>query len=789
MVARRIDRAYSQLSSDELAHLIGLLGLPADESDLTDVVPLTSAHLIRTAYLAEVIDIAPEALIGRDAELDELTEFCSGPKAYAWWCADAWAGKTALTSWFVTHPPHGLDVVAFFVTGRLVGHADSESFLEVMIEQLTALIPLTDSAVRSTGARKGTWLTLLELAGAHAKERGRGLVVVVDGLDEDEIGSAPLRGHSSIASLLPRHVPPGVHIVVTSRPQPGIPDDVPFGHPLRACRARELRPSDVAADEKRLAGQELRDLLAGDQESVDVVGFITASGGGLTRNDLSELTGRPPHVLDRLLLGVFGRSLSSRALDGSHQEVRAVNKRVYLFTHETLRVTAEEELGSDLAHYRAELDRWVDRFSASGWPDSTPVYCIRGYTRRLIAKGDATRLSALARDTRRHAFLGRVTGTDYAVLSEINAALKILVSYDHPDLGEVAELSVLREIMSRRNNRMPVMLPATWERLGQSEHAEALARAIMEPEARAEAFIALVSAVAHGGDLDRAETLAGTVRHSTGSRSAYGSLVTSIARAGDLDRAEALAKSITGARVQFPKQPSGTAVFQTADPERAEALARSINDIQFHPAVIRALVKSIAEAGDLRRAEALANTIYDHELKPRVLCDLAQAAAQIGDIDRAENLAATITDDDQRGEALLGLVTVIAQAGDLDRAENLAATTTDDHRRGIVLSALSRAVAQAGDVDRAVNLAATITSGYQRGEALAALALAVAQAGDLDRAENLAATITSDRERGEALSNLVTVIAQAGDVDRAENLAATIASDHWRGEALAALGR
>ena len=77
-------------------------------------------QFVRSAYLEQVRDIAPDTLVGRDGELAEWAEFCAGPDAYAWWQAGPWAGKSALASWFVTHPPAGVDVVSFFITGRLV---------------------------------------------------------------------------------------------------------------------------------------------------------------------------------------------------------------------------------------------------------------------------------------------------------------------------------------------------------------------------------------------------------------------------------------------------------------------------------------------------------------------------------------------------------------------------------------------------------------------------------------------------------------------------------------------
>ena len=232
----------------------------------------------------------------------------------------------------------------------------------------------------------------------------------------------PARGRPSIASLLPRRPPAGVRVIVTSRPDPGLPDDVPSGHPLRTCIPRLLPVSWVAEDLARRAKQELRDLLTGDQTGIDVVGYIAASGGGLTRSDLSALTGAPPLKLDPILRGVSGRSLQTRAPADSRDAGADPASRVYLFAHETLRVTAEEQLGAELARYRDGIHDWIGSYAGRGWPDSTPGYAIRGYPGLLTATGDATRLSALARDPRRHAFLLRATGSDYAALAEIRTA-------------------------------------------------------------------------------------------------------------------------------------------------------------------------------------------------------------------------------------------------------------------------------------------------------------------------------------------------------------------------------
>jgi hypothetical protein len=354
----------------------------------------------------------------------DMARFCLEPGRgpYQWWQAEAWAGKTALASWFVTHPPAGVDVVSFFVTGRMAGHADGEAFLDAMIGQLTALVPARSVFPLPAGRRAVTWLSLLASAAEQSEGRGRRLVVVIDGLDEDEAGATPVRGQPSIASLLPRLPPPGTRFIITSRPDPGLPDDLPGRHPLRACRPSQLQASPVAGDAELLARQELRSLFAGDQVGIDTVGFITGSGGGLTRDDLSELTEAAPYKLESILRGVSGRSLHARA----SVDVRAPRDRqgadVYLFGHETLRVAAEEQLGRELSRYRQRINEWVGAYAEAGWPDTTPRYAARAYSRLLVATGNRSRLLALARDRRRHAFLMRATGSDDAALTEIRTA-------------------------------------------------------------------------------------------------------------------------------------------------------------------------------------------------------------------------------------------------------------------------------------------------------------------------------------------------------------------------------
>ncbi|HSV65025.1 MAG TPA: trypsin-like peptidase domain-containing protein [Mycobacteriales bacterium] len=272
LAAARVGRCLDRLAADERARLGELLGLPVNE--LPDVVPRPAGYLVRSAYREQVRDIAPyDGLRDREEELAELTRFCAGDTPYLWWQAGPWAGKSALMSSFVLEPPAGVDVVSFFVTGRLAGQADSDAFTSALLDQLAALRNedvsplLAQPAARDAHRRR-----LLREAAEAAQRAGRRLVLVVDGLDED-INTVPGPGTNSIASLLPRRTPDGLRVIVASRPHPPIPLDVDLDHPLRTCHRRWLDDSPHARAIAPQAKQELSKLLlAGETLQRDVLG-------------------------------------------------------------------------------------------------------------------------------------------------------------------------------------------------------------------------------------------------------------------------------------------------------------------------------------------------------------------------------------------------------------------------------------------------------------------------------------------------------------------------------------
>ncbi|MFF7368686.1 caspase, EACC1-associated type [Streptomyces tricolor] len=290
-------------------------------------------------YLDHIRDVAPATLHDRSTELAELAAFCHGDEPYVRWQGAPWAGKTALLSFFALRPPPAVDVVAFFATLRLPGHADSMAFTDTLIEQLAWLLEeRVPTATLQSGARDLLRRRLLARAAARAQTAGRRLLLLVDGLDEDR---GPQSGLPSIASLLPQRPDEGLRVLAAGRRTP-LPHDVPAGHPLRTCRVRTLgQPSSALREISRAAFDELYAALTASPDHQDVIGLIAASRDGLTKADLARLTDQAPYQLETLLRGGVGRLLTAREGDGS-AEPR------FRFAHEVLRSTAVQQLGPRL---------------------------------------------------------------------------------------------------------------------------------------------------------------------------------------------------------------------------------------------------------------------------------------------------------------------------------------------------------------------------------------------------------------------------------------------------------
>ncbi|MFD7842460.1 hypothetical protein ACFV4K_05945 [Nocardia sp. NPDC059764] len=611
----------------------GRIALAANAAWTGRTEPAALPGIGDTPYRATIRDIAPaEGLSDRDAELTELADFCTGDETYLWWRAGPWAGKTALMSWFALNPPPRVRVVAFFITSRMADQDDHRAFTDAVLEQLSALLPDQAATVASaTGSRDGLRRHMLALAGERAAELGHRIVLLVDGLDED-------RGRTSIASLLPKNPGPGLRVLVSGRPNPGLPLDVPANHPLRHCRRRELGPSAKAFDIRDAAQLELRGILERSDADQQILGLVTAARG-LTRAELEDLTGWPPFRIETILSGVTGRTFRVRTS-------RFGADHVYLLAHETLQREAEATLGRALlAEYRNRFHAWADRFRDRGWPVETPTYLLTRYFSMLRRHGDMVRMTELALDTARHDRLLLLSGSDQIARTEIATVSGVWLEQRDPDLVAVGDLALRRHRLTRRGRDIPAKLPAALAEMGELVRARSLADGLLDPHRRLRARIGVASTQFLRDDPPHNRAVIDSLRESE----------TSVVRDADLAR-------LVDALIAVP------------DIESAELLADEITTPVERVRVLARLIPAWRSIGSHEAIEAAKTEIDRHVVWARTA---------------------------ERDEVLRPAVRAYAALDDHDRVEELSGATESVGVRVVALAAIARSFVSRGDTESA----------------------------------------------------------------------------------------
>jgi tetratricopeptide (TPR) repeat protein len=713
----------------------------------------------RSGYIEQVRDIAPGggavgALRDRDAELAVLTQFCGGSDAYLWLRAGPWAGKSALLSTFVLRPPPQVEVVSFFITGRLAAQSDSSAFTDMLIDQLTAIIGESAPSSLTVAARDAHRRALLRAAAEKLQSEGRRLVLVIDGLDEDR-GGRPGSGLASIASLLPKVCEDSLRIIVASRPDPHLPIDVPADHPLRGrCATGELEVSAHASEVKARASQELQDLLHGDQIHQDILGLIAACGGGLAMSELEELTGMPPYLLDGILGGFFGRTVGSRSDDREKGP-----SRVYLFTHEALRETTIKHLGVTLQKYESRIHGWADKYrqpqgKQPAWPSNTPQYLIRGYVRMLIQNGDTERLAALATDSLRHDCMLNLLGGDSAALAEVRASQQLILAqgdFQATVLIDLARLAHRRGKLEARNSHIPSVLPAIWASIGQPVRAEGLAMSFASPALQSRALAEIVKAFGSLEEYDRSNRTIQQIVEPAERARAQAALVWQSAASGNFERAESIARLITHERLQERAMARVAQALNTAGlKDRAERIFATIIDSNLQERAQRVAVLKLAwDAADPAEEDwSLESTSCSSGCGCEPKCFDAQwgynddqaCDGPLGGCSACESM-----EPGEQAEALSDIALVATRAGRYEHAERIVRNIRSTDDRVWPLTKLAQALAESGNRRQAQKVAEdaeaaarSIVDPVEEVMAYIRFVQALIRVGDKKRAESLA---------------------------------------------------
>ena len=686
------------------------------------------------AHHALARDIAPRELLGRAEERAALLRFCTedtGPNPedrYQLWRGLPWAGKTALASSLVANPPDGVRVAAFFANAQQAGQVDCTAFTDVMLEQLAAIAGEPAPETVSQEGRDRERRLLLDLAAARAAERGEMLLLVVDGLDED-VDAFPGSGRPSIASLLPPGPAANVRVLVTSRQYPDLPLDVPDGHPLRRVAERMLAPSPFAAGVERNAKRELLgELGSGDPAQVSVIGFIVASGGGLTLDDLQVLAAIPKVALARMLQQRFSRvlvALRSTSTGGTS----------YFFAHKTLREAATEYLSPDIPSYRQQLAKWAESYSAHGWPPITPPYLLRPYGRLLLGAADPPALAKMGKDVARYDRMLAASGADHDALTELTEIRRQLATDGRDaDFADLACIALVQDMLRDRNQHIPVGLPALLARVGEVAQAEALAQSITDLKDRGQALAALIE-VSIKENPSRASEQYGLLENlltEIGSREAEDiveQLIGTLISAGHTKFAERVAR-------RFPAQPYRDT--------RAVSLAQI------------AIARADTDPADAVRLLDEAEQIAENSRRPGILCDVALIEVKI-DRERAMRLL------EAAEEAALALDEIVTSDSFHDRRIY--------YPRANALKKLAETMSDAGEVDGAERIAGLLASDSSHREVLARIARS------LNHTDHGAALVMARRfartigDGPDALIWLVTLLRDLGDIDGARTIA------------------
>lgn len=677
-----------------------------------------SAPLRRSRYWSTVRKLrarCPDPA-DRDAELRTLQEFATGSTPYLWLVGEPWAGKTTLAAAFAGDPAPDVITIAFFVS-RSAGSRLAD-YRAALADQLAPLVDEAPAfgAVPTAFDLDDLWQRAVE----RVTSAGRHLMLIVDGLDEDD---HLLHRESSIAAQLPEYMPPGSHVLVTSRHFPEVSADVPDGHPLRACERRTLAANEASRASRNAAERDLQQHLR-NRTSRDVLGLLAASGGGLAIEDLARLSTLDLYDVRELVEQTIARLVEHREDDCRGR---------YSFAHDLIRETTSERLGTEaMAGFWVRVLEWAETYQIRGWPADTPLYLLDRFPQMLADSDDLDRLLRLNDPDRWIRMVERSGTVEPAVLTLTDSILLLLAS-NSPDLGLIYVLALWRDQLRLPIRVYPEVIAMAWAELGELERAEQMARDIPVASIKANILISMAEeANRAGAETEAALWLAEAELVARG-------IMSGVRRARTLARiAVALGPGLTRAEILLDEV---TRLFSSVVP--SESWRREL---------MTGIACDAARAGLCDSADRIARSFADRKHQRPIIVAASRAAVEGGLREDAERLAGLLTPDDLRRETFAELVRMLADRGKFEAAQELAEKSVSGARAtSRALGSIVRARALRGeDAAAAAMLATAIDSvialgGASRQVALDELVTCVVDAGLFGEAATLMTLLGGNR--------------------------------------------
>lgn len=761
----------------------------------TPVQVRSSANRVAETYRRAAGDIAPELLSGRADEIAALEEFAVGKGRWWWWSAEAFAGKTALTAWWVACRDNpDVAVVACFLR-RAARRDTAEHVIQTWARQLGALAGREKAELWQLGklaADEAGIAELQELIEDAARHCSR-LVLVVDGLDEySPIGTVP------VAEWLPdpQTLPDGAALLVTSRK--GAPHGVLASHPLHQ-HVHPLALSPVAAQIREQAEAEINDAARREHAELDrrILGFCAAADGPLTSTELATVITRSDWNADPSDIDAVWENHLARTLTHSHDSssvgsaAGGSSVEGYVFSHDALQDSARHKFADDLPRRREILHQWAAEYAAQGWPaNTTPGYLLHSYPRMLAEQsrlGGGERLVRLAlNDAFRQAQLNALPDRPDLTMAIFDGAIVYAAAQREVHVVGELLLSHAAHIDAARYARTPL------DALRAGSLPEARRRAALFAPVEASLWTLLLAA-----DLVASEQTEAAIQLLTELEQSH---------ARDLSHWQAQWAGMC----LWPIQALSAPIFDTLrrrllDGNESDAVGarsfladRLVDDGAFKPAlacieslggpsrnpVLLHIARQLAERGDEEDALEWARAVTPRR-RVEALAVVAHGLADAGRDGAATRLfemaKRTAERSDNREWSLAWVATEQAGAGWFPDAGATASVVDDPFARSYAWLALATAQSESGSDSVQALAELRYLADAERNDTLTArLATAYWRTGDHDAAAAafaaVLARVTKDSDRSDVVRHQL----EAGDVDGAQRSLDTIKVHTWR---------